>query len=104
MTSFDLSKTWITPEFAAEFAPESHMALFPERQKVQRATCKDEFLAYRKGVEATMNKLFDMLFKVSPLQHDAVERFRTTMRERLGPRANEIADKIGMCETDPGYA
>ncbi|OAL18641.1 hypothetical protein AYO22_10460 [Fonsecaea multimorphosa] len=91
MTSFIRSSTWITPEFAAEFAPEGRTAFFSERQKDEWTHNKDEFLAYRKKVESTMNKFFDMQFKDSILQKDAYENFRKTMRERMS-RKPEIAD------------
>jgi hypothetical protein len=95
LTSFHRSKTWITPEFAAEFAPEGRTAFFSEIQKEKWRNNKDEFLNYRKSVESTMNKFFDMQFKSSALQKAAYENFQKTMRERLG-NDEALIQKIGM--------
>ncbi|OQV00815.1 hypothetical protein CLAIMM_06263 [Cladophialophora immunda] len=108
MTSFIRSSTWITPEFAAEFAPEGRTAFFSDRQKDEWAENKDKFLEYRKKVESTMNKFFDMQFKDSILQKDAYDNFRKTMRERLS-RKPEIADilvpsfAVGCRRVTPGH-
>ncbi|OAG37610.1 hypothetical protein AYO21_08218 [Fonsecaea monophora] len=108
LTSFIRSSTWITPEFAAEFAPEGRTAFFSERQKDEWAQDKDKFLEYRKKVESTMNKFFDMQFKDSTLQKDAYENFRKTMRERLS-RKPELAELmiptfgVGCRRVTPGH-
>ncbi|OAP58400.1 hypothetical protein AYL99_07490 [Fonsecaea erecta] len=108
MTSFIRSSTWITPEFAAEFAPEGRTAFFSDRQKDEWAQNKDKFLEYRKKVESTMNKFFDLQFKDSTLQKDAYDNFRKTMRERLS-RKPEIADilvpnfAVGCRRITPGH-
>jgi hypothetical protein len=94
MTSFNRSKTWITPEFAAEFAPEGRSAFFSELQKSNWENNKGEFLNYRKQVESSMNKFFDMQYKESTLQKTAFENFSKTMRERLDDR-EDLISKIG---------
>jgi cation diffusion facilitator CzcD-associated flavoprotein CzcO len=94
LTSFIRSSTWITPEFAAEFAPEGRTAFFSERQKDEWLHDKDKFLDHRKKVESTMNRFFDLQYKDSDLQKDALENFPKTMRARLS-RKPEIADLLG---------
>jgi len=93
MTSFNRSATWITPEFAAEFAPEGRTAFFSERQKQIWSDNPQSFLTYRKKVESTMNKFFDLQFKDSDIQRDSFEIFGKTMRERLGDK-DGLASKI----------
>ena len=101
MTSFNRSATWITPEFAAEFAPEGRTAFFSERQKQTWSDDPQSFLKYRKKVESTMNKFFDLQFKDSDLQRDSFENFGKTMRERLGDKDGlagwfKIAGQVGL--------
>lgn len=94
MTSINRSKTWISPEFAAEFAPEGRMAFFSESQKDTWESNKDEYLSYRKQVESTMNNFFNMQFKNSDLQKTAFETFTKTMKERLGHN-EDLIRKLG---------
>lgn len=94
LTSINRSKTWITPEFAAEFAPEGRSAFFSEIQMSKWEDDKGEFLKYRKQVESAMNKFFDMQYKDSELQKTAFENFTKTMRERLSNR-EDLISKIG---------
>lgn len=102
MTSINRSKTWITPEFAAEFAPEGRAAFFSEIQKQNWKTNKDEFLQYRKAVESTMNSFFPMQFKNSEIQKSAFGNFQKTMKERLSYKEHLIA-KIGVyLQLQPG--
>jgi hypothetical protein len=84
MTSINRSKTWITPEFAAEFAPEGRTTFFSELQMDHWEQNKDDYLDYRKQVESSMNSFFSMQFKDSDQQKMAFENFTKTMRERLG--------------------
>jgi len=95
MTSINRSKTWITPEFAAELAPKGRSTFFSELQKDTWENNKDEYLKYRKQVESTMNKFFDMQFKESDLQKTVFENFSKTMKERLGHN-KELISKLGM--------
>lgn len=95
MTAFLRSPTWITPEFAAEFAPEGRTAFFSERQKEEWKNDKSKFFQYRKAVESSMNGFFASQFKKSQPARDACNAFGKTMRERLS-RKPEIADLLGM--------
>jgi hypothetical protein len=90
MTSINRSKTWITPEFAAEFAPEGRTAFFSEIQKDSWEKNKDEYLKYRKQVESSMNSFFNMQFKNSEVQKTVFENFTNTMKERLGHKEDLI--------------
>ncbi len=94
MTSINRSKTWITPEFAAEFAPEGRTAFFSEIQKSGWEKDKDGYHKYRKQVESTMNQFFEMQYKASTPQKIAFENFSKTMRERLGSN-EDLISKIG---------
>ena len=102
LTSINRSKTWITPEFAAEFAPEGRAAFFSEIQKQGWETNTDKFHQYRKAVESTMNSFFPMQLKHSEVQKSAFENFQKTMKERLSHREDLIA-KLGMyLQLQPG--
>lgn len=102
VTSINRSKTWITPEFAADFAPEGRAALFSEIQKQKWETNLDEFLQYRKAVESTMNSFFPMQFKNSEIQKSAFENFQKIMKKRLSYKEDLIA-KLGMyLQLQPG--
>jgi hypothetical protein len=90
MTSINRSKTWITPEFAAEFAPEGRTAFFSEIQKEKWEKNKDAYLKYRKAVESSMNNFFNMQFKDSEMQRTVFENFTKTMKERLGHKEDLI--------------
>lgn len=83
MVSFNRSATWITPEFAAEFAPEGRGTRFSDEQKQKWRDDPSSFLDYRKHVEGTMNRFFDLQFTDSKLQKDSFVQFRQTMQERL---------------------
>jgi hypothetical protein len=95
MTSINRSKTWITPEFAAEFAPEGRSAFFSEIQKDNWERNKDEYLQYRKRIESSMNNFFPMQIKDSELQKTVFENFSKTMKERLGHN-EDLIKKLGM--------
>jgi hypothetical protein len=83
LISFNRSPTWITPEFAAEFAPEGRDTKFSDKQKASWAADPNAFLKYRKNVEATMNHFFDLQYKDSQAQKDSFNQFHDTMRNRL---------------------
>ena len=103
MTSFIRSSTWITPEFAAEFAPEGRTAFFSERQKEEWVKDKRKFLEYRKAVDSSMNGFFPMQRKGSKGNKDAYDAFTKTMRERLSKKP-EIADVLGMYLSSQVYS
>jgi hypothetical protein len=88
LVSFNRSSTWITPEFAAEFAPKGRETHFSEEQKDAWAKDGSSYIEYRKHVEASMNNFFDMQFKDSKSQKEAFQNFRATMKERLGPKGH----------------
>jgi len=83
LTSFNRSATWIVPEFAAEFAPEGRGSKFPEEQKKAWRDDPASFLKYRKAVDSTMNHFFDLQYKTSQLQLDAVNTTSKLMETRL---------------------
>lgn len=93
MVSFNRSPTWITPEFAAEFAPEGRASLFTEEQKAQWAKSPNEFLKFRKEIENSGNKFFSLQFKNSALQEELFETSRAVMEKRLGGK-KELASMI----------
>ncbi|KIV96493.1 hypothetical protein PV10_00355 [Exophiala mesophila] len=106
--SINRSKTWITPEFAAEFAPEGRTSFFSDEQKTKWANDKDEFLRYRKEVNSTVNSFFEMQFKSSTEQKMARENFRKTMKERLRHREDLIEKivpdfEVGCRRITPGH-
>ncbi|CAG9977251.1 unnamed protein product [Clonostachys byssicola] len=84
LVSFNRSPTWITPEFAAEFAPGGRDAVFSEEQKERWANDPTEFLKYRKAVEASGNNFYSMQFKDSDLQKELFDKFKDLMTQRLG--------------------
>jgi hypothetical protein len=86
MVSFNRSATWITPEFAAEFAPEGRDVLISSDQQSQWRDDPKAFLEFRKKVESTMNHFFDLQYKDSDLQKDSFERYRLTMKHRLAKK------------------
>ncbi|OAL56021.1 FAD/NAD(P)-binding domain-containing protein [Pyrenochaeta sp. DS3sAY3a] len=86
MVSFNRSATWITPEFAAEFAPEGRDVLISSEQQREWRDDPKAFLEFRKKVESTMNQFFDLQYKDSELQKDSFERYRLTMKHRLAKK------------------
>ncbi|KIX98610.1 uncharacterized protein Z520_05911 [Fonsecaea multimorphosa CBS 102226] len=108
LISFNRSPTWITPEFGQEFAPEGREQVFTEQQKSAWASDPKGFLEYRKRVETTMNQVFDLFYKESQLQKDAMQHFRASMKQRLGDKGY-LADKlvpnfaVGCRRVTPGH-
>ncbi|KAM6479934.1 FAD/NAD(P)-binding domain-containing protein [Trichoderma sp. SZMC 28011] len=108
MVSFNRSPTWITPEFAAEFAPEGRASLFTEEQKTQWARSPNEFLKFRKEIENSGNKFFSLQFKNSALQEELFETSRAVMEKRLGGK-KELASMmipsfaVGCRRMTPGF-
>ncbi|EXJ84595.1 hypothetical protein A1O3_05265 [Capronia epimyces CBS 606.96] len=108
MISFNRSKTWITPEIAAEFAPEGRTTFFSEKQKSTWLNDKNEYLKYRKEIESAMNKFFDLQWKGSPVQQAMFETFAKAMRERLGNDEQLISKtvpdfEVGCRRMTPGH-
>lgn len=92
--SINRSKTWIIPEFGAEFAPKGRASIFSEDQKAEWVSDKEKFLGYRKSVESSLNAYWDMMYKGSSLQVTAAEDIRKRMKERLG-HDEELINKLG---------
>ncbi|KAK1761804.1 hypothetical protein QBC33DRAFT_582134 [Phialemonium atrogriseum] len=92
LISFNRSKTWITPEFAAQVAAASRDEKFSEEQKAAWEKNPEEFLQYRKKIEGTMNQFFDMQYKDSEAQREAF----TTNREQMEARLTKpgLAEKL----------
>lgn len=93
MVSFNRSPTWITPEYAAEFAPGGRHSVFSEEQKARWASKPDEFLKYRKEIESSGNTFFSLQFKNSPLQKELFDKSREAMEKRLGAK-KELASML----------
>ena len=88
--SFNRSATWIVPEFAAELAPEGRESIFSEAQKREWSDNPELFLQYRKKVDATMNKFFDLQYKEAVLQKSSVEATRKIMEQRLAKKPDLV--------------
>ncbi len=88
--SFNRSATWIVPEFAAELAPEGRESAFSEAQKREWSQNPELFLQYRKKVDSTMNKFFDLQYKEAVLQKDSVKATRTIMEQRLAKKPHLV--------------
>ncbi|KAF2659042.1 FAD/NAD(P)-binding domain-containing protein [Lophiostoma macrostomum CBS 122681] len=84
LVSFNRSPTWISPEFAAEFAPEGRQAVFSEEQKRKWANNPLEFLDYRRKLGSSANRFYSLHFKNSAIQRELLEKFKSTMAQRLG--------------------
>lgn len=83
LTSFNRSATWIVPEFAQQFAPNGRDTQFSEEQKSKWRRDPTSLLQYRKEVDSVMNHFFDLQYKDSQLQLDAVDATRKAMTKRL---------------------
>lgn len=87
LVSFNRSPTWITPEFAAELAPQGRQTLYSEAQKEEWRHDTDKFLNYRKTVEGGANRFFDLQLKDSDMQRQLFERFSRDMSEILDKKS-----------------
>lgn len=83
MVSFNRSPTWITPEFAAEFAPEGRESVFSEEQKAHWTNNPKEFLEFRKKIENHFSNYFGHQFKNTPFQEKLYQHCRETMEKTL---------------------
>ncbi|KAK5674344.1 hypothetical protein LTS10_012928 [Elasticomyces elasticus] len=86
LVSFNRSATWIVPEFAAELAPEGREQAFSESQKQEWAQDPKAFREYRKMVDSTMNKFFELQYKHPDLQKTSVTSTRAVMEQRLAKK------------------
>ncbi len=82
--SFNRSPTWITPEFAAEFAPDGKNTVFSDEQIATWVNDPESFLQYRKTVEGGGNGFFATQYKDSDLQRELFATVKATMERRLG--------------------
>lgn len=93
MVSFNRSPTWITPEFASEFAPEGRDSVFSEEQKAYWANNPNEFLKFRKEIEQSANKFFNLQYKDTELQKELYQHSRERMEKRLNGK-KELASML----------
>lgn len=93
MISFNRSATWITPEFAAEFAPEGRETAFSPQQKEEWSNNPDAYRKYRRGIEGAMNTFFDLQYKDSSVQKEAFKFMGEAMAKRLSAKP-ELAGTI----------
>ena len=98
LISFNRSATWIVPEFAAELAPEGRDSAFSETQKQEWVQNPEAFLRYRKMVDSTMNKFFDLQYKDAVLQKDSVKATRLVMEQRLAKKPHLVKTLV------PGFS
>jgi hypothetical protein len=77
----------------AEVAPDGRETIFTEEQQKKWAEDPKEFLRVRKIVDQALNHLFELHFKDSDLQKQAVQQYSAQMRKRLGKKG-DIADKL----------
>jgi hypothetical protein len=83
LISFNRSPTWISSEFLAEVIPEGRDAVFSEEQKAHWINNPIEFLKFRKEVEHSVNELFNLQFKNTPLQDELHQQCRERMEKEL---------------------
>ncbi|KIW79468.1 hypothetical protein Z517_06080 [Fonsecaea pedrosoi CBS 271.37] len=108
MVSFNRSATWISPEFAADFAPEGRETAFCAEQQEKWTNNPDLYRAYRKRIEGAMNTFFDVQYKDSVIQKAAFKTMSEAMAKRLSAKpelASTIIPKfaVGCRRLTPGY-
>ncbi|KAJ5414816.1 hypothetical protein N7509_000150 [Penicillium cosmopolitanum] len=88
LVSFSRSPTWVTPNFAADFAgPDGGNFQYSEEQKRELAENPEKFLAYRKALEKTMSGSFMLNLRDSELQQLAKEHLAEHMKGILKDEA-----------------
>lgn len=93
LISFNRSPTWITPEFGEKFAKDGRDTKFPEQLQNFWAGNPEAFLKFRKDVENEMNHLFDLHYKDSDVQKEAMIKFRKSMERKVAKKP-ELAAKL----------
>ncbi|KAK5000691.1 hypothetical protein LTR66_000482 [Elasticomyces elasticus] len=98
----------IQPEFAAELAPEGREQSFSESQKQEWAQNPELFLQYRKKVDSTMNRFFDLQYKDADLQKGSVQSTREIMKQRLAKKPHLVQNlvpnfSLGCRRITPGH-
>jgi hypothetical protein len=83
LVSFNRSPTWITPEFAAEFAPEGRETAISAQQKGQWSKNPKVYQEYRKSIESSMNRFFDVQYSDGESQKVAFQAMTQAMTDRL---------------------
>lgn len=73
--------------------PGGREQVFTEEQKQRWANDPKGFKEYRQRVETTMNQVFDIFYKDSQTQKDAVQHFGAQMKQKLGKKGHLI-DKL----------
>ncbi|KAK8030091.1 hypothetical protein PG993_011382 [Apiospora rasikravindrae] len=111
LSCFVRSKTWITNPFGdaamVKLGLDPKELGFSKEQREEFANNPEKFYAFRKVIEDDGNTIHEVSFRDSAMQHEALELFRTAMRERLAAKP-EIADflipsfAIGCRRTTPG--
>lgn len=98
LTSFNRSPTWITPEFGAEFAPDGRKTRYTEAQKDDWANSPLKFRDFRKAVEGSANRFFDLQLKGSEMQQQLFDRFTKDMSSILDKKnlSNIIIPKFAV--------
>jgi len=67
---------------------------FSEQEKQRFRDDPEYFLAYRKKLEATINKMFDMYIDGSETSLKAKETMKAEMLRRIGLGHEELKDKL----------
>jgi hypothetical protein len=93
LVSFNRSATWISPEFAAEFAPEGRETAFSADQKAEWTNNPESYRKYRKTIEGAMNIYFDAQYKNSDYQKSVFKTMSDNMATRLSAKP-ELASII----------
>lgn len=78
--------TWITPNFALNTAPKTKGHAFSEEEKQHWADDTDQYLAYRKAVEAEINSHFPVYIRDSTQQAKAKEAAIAGLWNKLGAK------------------
>ncbi|KAJ9646718.1 hypothetical protein H2204_000410 [Knufia peltigerae] len=93
LISINRSATWITPEMGAGGGPEGRETTYTKEQQKHWAENPEEFLRMRKGIENSMNHLFEIHYVDSDAQKNMAGIFGQQMRERLSAKP-EVADQL----------
>lgn len=108
LVSFNRSANWVAAEFASELATEGRLTKYSEEEKKRFREDPDYFLEWRKKVEHTVNCMFELFIKDSPVNKEGMKQMTQLMRERLG-YDDELCEKLipdfhlGCRRVTPGY-
>lgn len=91
---FVRNRTWVTASFAQKFAgPNGANLFFSEEQMERWSQNPEEYLSYRKEVEAELNGRFRLYLKYSFEQKEALDYSTSQMKEKLAGKP-ELRDKL----------